>query len=115
MSPMVTKTLWAGHWIIRLGLFCVLAVDTLIAANLLVILVTSGPSGLKGYFQHMALTGVDITRTRPSELEQILRASMRQFAVESALLGLITVALFLLHRWLGRRRESVRKATRLIK
>ena len=103
---MAVRNLRACHWALRIVLACVVAMDLLLAADLLAKFATSGLPGLKGYFQHIALTGVDITRIPPAEVDRIVKNSTLRICGSYILLLLITAALFWLQHVVGKKRRS---------
>jgi hypothetical protein len=93
---------------VLVALVCVLGLDSLLFGDVLVKFATSGYSGLVGYFQHMALTGVDITMIPPAEVDRIVKDATLRLLADYVALLLITGALFWTYRKLGKKLHSMR-------
>jgi hypothetical protein len=93
-------------WVVRLLLIVTLLVDGFVVANVVGRFAMSGASGVVGYYEHIALTGVDVVRTPQAELRRMVWDSTIRILWGYALLAGFTVALFWGHSKLKRRRSA---------
>jgi len=82
--------------LLRAGL---LAVDCLILANVGLRFVIGGPRGVTGYFEHIALEGVNVFAIKPSQARQlVVRSTVQILAVYGMLAAATLIAVWAVRR-----------------
>jgi hypothetical protein len=82
-----------AHWAVRLLLLSAVVWDALIVVNVVGRLVLYGSHDVVGYYQHMALVGVDLLCTPEAEIHRLVRRcvirSLAEYAAFFGVTGLL--------------------------
>jgi hypothetical protein len=69
-------------------------------------LLSSGTRGVRGYVEHVALQGVDLTSQKPSDVARLLRDAQERFLIIDGMLAALIAGLFALDRLIARKLAS---------
>ena len=98
------------QYMIRGVLVSLAAISLLILADPMNAFLSSGIRGIKGYFEHLALQGIDLTSKRPSDIALLVQRGKNQFLLLSAGLFVSCAGLLLADFLIARKRASLNGA-----
>ncbi len=92
------------HRLVRAALLADVVILVALCSNPINAFFSSGTRGVRGYFEHVALQGVDLTATRPSEVAELVERSQHRFLLVGGALMTFFVGLLTGERLLARKR-----------